>query len=311
MCLPHFNVHMQTSNLFRLRNLGIVLAVIVVISPAIVVIWTIGIPRSKIPLFFNMEIRAACQVPLEPAVHIDIADAKQKNSALVSPDSDVRLAIQLFPKLLQTHEPNCTSVSVFSDKQLLHPAVTKYLPAFDASNRPWYLWFYTNTIGDTGVYEETFLDWNKEDTGITLDESQLSEFAGAITFEMKNVMDYESIDTRSFSFSIYIDGTTTKIKEPVIVGVSINIPSNLKLAQDLSIPAPVNILATNYGSRYEFLLVENLVGNSANSGHWASLRAVMQHTLWAKWREYTLFFMSGLFGFGIGFLLEALLARLK
>ena len=293
------------ANAFSPLNLGLLLAALVVILPVAVVIWAIGLPGKEIPSFVNLGIRVLCQEPIEPSVHIHIPVTEHKDRALRSSASDMRVAIQIFPALLQKDGPTCSAVSIFSDNPLLHPAVVKFLPP---SAGTWEVWFYTD-VGSS--YEESFLVSNNEDSNVTLDDSHLVDFAGAVTFELNNVIQQTGIDTRSFSFSIYVDGTTTKIKTPMVVGASIAIPSNLRLLQALSVPTPANVLATNRGSRYEFLLHESLLGNTTNSAHWASLHAVMEDTLWAKWREYTLFVMSGLFGFGIGFLLEALLSRMN
>jgi len=86
-------------------------------------------------------------------------------------------------------------------------------------------------------------------------------------------------------------------------------PPDHRLIQDISIPAPVNVLATNRGPRYEFRLSESQLDNTANAAHWVSLHAVIEDTVWAKWQEYLLFVFSGLFGFGVGFFFEALLSR--
>lgn len=95
-------------------------------------------------------------------------------------------------------------------------------------------------------------------------------------------------------------------KEPLTVGAALAVPPDHRLLQNLSIPGPVNVLPTNRGPRYEFALLESLLGNEANHGHWVSLHAVMEDTVWAKWQEYFLFIFAGLIGFSVGFLFESI-----
>ena len=289
------------------RNKGTAFGILLLILPIVGVLWVAGLPGSKTPAFVNVAIRASCGASLEPTIHIQVPDTDRNQGDLKATDSQARVAVQFVPTLSTDGAPACTNVAIFADAELVSPAIIT--SGADAQTAP-PLWFYIDPVSGYGeeavsaVPGPSGFGWS-----IELEGQALNDFAGAITFELKEAIERTSISTSTLSMSLLLQGLGATGNEPVTAGASIVIPPDHRLIQDLTIPAPVNVLASNRGPRYEFTLRESRLGNAANDGHWVSFHAVMEDTVWAKWQEYLLFVFSGLFGFGVGFFFEAILSR--
>ncbi|MCP5413613.1 MAG: hypothetical protein H6961_03235 [Chromatiaceae bacterium] len=290
-------------------NIAVLLGACILAVPVLGVVWVTGLPGSNTPTFLNLAIRAMCEVPIAPTIHFQIPGDNQSKRDLTTQNSQMRLAIQFFPELFPATDSVCSSVSIFVTSLPLSPEIV-IAAAPDAASPP--LWFYIDAVGS---YSKLPVNSERDPNGwgwsVKLDNEQLKVFLGAITFELNDVVEKTSLSNRTLSVSTLLQGISTTSTNPVTIGTSITIPPDFRLIQDLSIPTPVNVLASNRGPRYEFSLVESRLGNTANAGHWVSFHAVLEDTVWAKWQQYLLFVFSGLFGFGVGFFLEALLARRK
>lgn len=291
------------------RNRGAVLGTILLLLPIVGVLWVAGLPGSKTPAFVNLAIRASCGGSAEPTIHIQVPDAATRDQDLKAPGSQARVAIQFVPTLSGDRIPACERVAIFADAELLKPAMI--IGGADIQTAP-PLWFYVDAVRGYGEKPvRATRDSNGWGWSIDLDRDALEKFAGAVTFELAGAIERTSISTTTLSMSLLMQGVSTIANEPLSAGASIVMPPDYRLIQNLTIPAPVNVLASNRGPRYEFTLRESRLGNAANDGHWVSFHAVMEDTVWAKWQEYLLFVFSGLFGFGVGFFFEAILSHRK
>ena len=289
------------------RNRGPALGVLLLLLPIVGVLWVAGLPGGKTPAFVNFAIQASCAGSIEPTIHIQVPDAATRDRDLKAPGSQARVTIQFVPTLSNDDTPACKSVGIFADAELLKPAMIT--SGADVQTAP-PLWFYVDAVRGYGEEPVSATrDPNGWGWSIDLEGDGLEKFAGAVTFELAGAIERTSISTTTLSMSLLMQGVGTVADEPVSAGASIVMPPDYRLIQDLTIPAPVNVLASNRGPRYEFTLRESRLGNAANDGHWVSFHAVMEDTVWAKWQEYLLFVFSGLFGFGVGFFFEAILSR--
>ena len=290
-------------------NIAVLFGACILVLPVLGVLWVTGLPGSKTPTFLNLAIRASCDAPIAPTIHFQIPDDAESQLDLTTQDSQARVAVQLFHELAPGKAPLCSSVSVFVTSQPLSPTIAIADPP-DVSSPP--LWFYIDAVRSYSLLPvSSERDPNGWGWSVTLDHEHLKLFTGAVTFELGDVVENTSLSTKTLSVSTLVQGISSAPQIPITIGASITIPPDFRLIQDLSIPTPVNVLASNRGPRYEFALVESRLGNTANAGHWVSFHAVLEDTVWGKWQEYLLFVFSGLFGFGVGFFLEALLSRLK
>jgi len=318
------------------RNQSSVLGAVLLLLPIVGVLLVTGLPGSKTPTFVNLAVRANCMVGATVTIHIQIPDKQTRYRDLKNSDSQARVAIQLVPTLSRDDTLVCTQVSIESDAELTKP--TLITSGSDIQTAP-PLWFYIDAAhryGEESVTVSGDLDTKSSTVDsksdelkncygeepitvsgsldskrwkINLEGDELKNFAGAITFELPKAVENASISTATMSLSLLLQGIGQIDGQPVTTGASIVVPPDHRIVQDLSIPAPVNVLATNRGPRYEFTLKESGLGNAANVGHWVSFHAVMEDTVWAKWQEYLLFVFSGLFGFSVGFFFEAILSR--
>jgi len=281
--------------------------VILVILPLAGVMWVAGPLGEKTPEFVNFAVKADCHKLMEPVIHIDIPPAGDRATTLVSARADMRVAFQFLDTLSDGQAPACTSFMVFANRELLNPKILVGSGNSAASKSQW---FYIDPIQGyearaiTAIPDSNGWGWSVKAAG-----DQISGFAGVLTFELGDVIETMGLATSTFSMTVLIQSSLATVDGKAHVGASLAIPSDHRLVQDLSIPGPTNVLSTNRGPRYEFTLVESLLGNEANRGRWISLHTVVEDTVWAKWQEYLLFVFSGLFGFAIGFFFESLLAR--
>ena len=286
---------------------GITGGVMLMILPLFGVIWIAGLPGDKTPEFANFSIRASCRDGIDPVVHIQIPDDQHRSRDLVSGRSDMRLAFQLLDTLGDGSVSACSEVELFSNIEMLSPQII--IGGGDPATSP-PLWFYVDPMrGFDAKSVKAVEDPNGWGWRIHLAGDQLDGFAGVLIFELGNILEKKDVSISTFSMSVLLPSLSPSENASVSIGASLAIPADYRLVQNLSIPGPTNVLATNRGPRYEFLLFESLLGNDANLGHWVSLHAVLQDTVWAKWQEYLLFVFSGLFGFAVGFFFESALAR--
>lgn len=274
------------------------------IVPAIGVIWVAGLPGSKTPTFVNLAIDAGCNTTLDPVLHVHIPDVSTRARDLVDKGSQARVAIQLVDTLASRGTLDCSYVRLNSSIPLRSPLALTSLP--DSKLPP--LWFY---IDPTHSFSSVPLDIDhaseRDGSQMSVASEHLEAFAGALLFELGEGIEQTGQSTSTLSVSLLLRGSAAPDGDSA-AGASLTLPPDYRLIQDLSIPAAVNVLASNRGPRYEFDLQESHLGNAANAGDWVSFHAVMEDTVWAKWQEYLLFLFSGLFGFGVGFLFESLLA---
>ncbi len=289
------------------RNRGAVLGIPLLLLPIAGALWVVGLPGSKTPTFINLAISGSCKGFIEPTIHIQLPDPATRDQDLKAPGSQARVAIQFVPTLSADATPACKSVRITADAELLQPEIITG-GADEQTAR--HHWFYIDAVGRYGAkpVSATRRGWAWI---IDLEGAALEKFAGVVSFELAGAIERTSISTTTLSMSVLMQGLDTGANEPVSAGASIVMPPDYRLIQNLTIPSPENILASNRGPRYEFTLKESRLGNAANDGHWVSFHAVMEDTVWAKWQEYLLFVFSGIFGFGVGFFFEALLSHRK
>ena len=274
------------------------------IVPVIGVIWVAGLPGSKTPNFVNLAIDAGCNTNVNPVVHVHIPDTSARSRDLINDDSQARVAIQLVSTLAADGSLQCSYVRLNSSVPLISPMALTSLKRGDSPP----FWFYVDAANSFATTPLSVDKVGEHGFQMSVPSEILEDFAGAILFELGEGIESTGRSTSTLSVSMLLSGAAAPSAD-TSAAASLTLPPDHRLIQDLSIPSAVNVLASNRGPRYEFNLQESHLGNSANGGHWVSFHTVIEDTVWAKWQEYLLFLFSGLFGFGVGFLFESLLAR--
>jgi len=291
------------------RNAATIAGLILMLLPLAGLVWIVSPFSEREPSFVNFMVQADCREQIEPVLHMAIPAAGDPDDDLAGPSSEMLLAIQLFDTLGDGSDAICSHLWVFSDRELINPRlVVGSAPSEETAAAASTHWFYIDPDRNHHA-RPAAVSADSNGWSINLRDDALNGFVGALMFELADALERTGPSTSRFSMTTVVQSNSFAGDDEIQVGVALTLPPDHRLLQDLSIPGPANVLPTNRGPRYEFSLVESLLGNAANRSHWTSLQAVMQNVGRAQWQEYLVFIFSGLFGFAVGLFFESLFAR--